>query len=73
MGRVAICQVDGKWPNLALAKLEGFGRVCHKSEDKITEDSAIGFVRRLLAMTPPHESVLEHCSMTVRIVCGPLD
>lgn len=52
--------------NAILKKLEAAGRTCYKSEDKITEDSAINFVRNLIKRG--HESVLEHVSITVRII-----
>lgn len=58
----------GDTGEFALNKIEQFGRVCHKSEDKITEDSSRAFVTRLLAMTPPHESVLEHCTLSIRFI-----
>lgn len=47
--------------------LELAGRVCYKSEDRITEDSASGFVARML--DSKHESVLEHGAITVRFIC----
>jgi thymidylate synthase (FAD) len=47
--------------------LELCGRVCYKSEDLITSDSANKFVQRML--DSKHESVIEHCGVTVRIVC----
>lgn len=50
-----------------LKKLELAGRVCYKSEEKITPDSAAGFVGRILKNG--HESVLEHEKLTVRITC----
>lgn len=46
--------------------IERAGRVCYKSEDKITDDSAINFCRRLIASG--HESVLEHQSFTVKFI-----
>ena len=50
-----------------LQKIELAGRVCYKSEEKITSDSAFGFVRRILENG--HESVLEHEKLSVRIIC----
>ena len=50
----------------ALQKLELFGRVCYKSEDKITEESAENFCNMILKRN--HMSVLEHCSATFRII-----
>ena len=48
-------------------KIERIGRVCYKSEGKITEDSAEKFIKGLL--TRQHESVIEHENVTVRFVC----
>ena len=48
-------------------KIERIGRVCYKSEGKITEDSAEKFIKGLL--TREHESVIEHENVTVRFVC----
>ncbi len=50
-----------------LRKIEVCGRVCYKSESRITEDSATKFVQNIL--NSGHESVLEHEKVTVRIVC----
>ena len=50
-----------------LKHIELCGRVCYKSEDKITEDSARKFVANLIKRG--HESVLEHASITVRFIC----
>ena len=50
-----------------LKRIEKAGRTCYKSEDLITEESAKAFVRRLIERG--HESVLEHESITVRVVC----
>ncbi len=50
-----------------LRKIEMCGRVCYKSESRITKDSAQKFVQYIL--NSGHESVLEHEKVTVRIVC----
>lgn len=50
-----------------LKKIEKIGRVCYKSEDKITEDSAKKFVENILKRG--HESVIEHEKISVRIIC----
>lgn len=50
-----------------LQKLELAGRVCYKSEERITPDSAAGFIGRILQSG--HESVLEHEKLTVRLIC----
>jgi len=50
-----------------LKKIERAGRTCYKSEDKITDDSCIKFVKNVVARG--HESVIEHEKVTVHIVC----
>lgn len=50
-----------------MKRLEKIGRVCYKSEDKITDDSYEKFLRGIIKRG--HESVLEHCSITVKFVC----
>lgn len=49
-----------------IKKIELCGRVCYKSEDKITDDSAERFVRNIISRG--HESVLEHVSFSVRFI-----
>lgn len=56
--------VDGEE---VLRFIEKIGRVCYKSECRITPDSSRGFIKRLL--DSKHESVLEHYNISVRIVC----
>ncbi len=50
-----------------LRKIELAGRISHKSEEKISEDSAAKFVKHLLKIG--HESVLEHVNISVIIIC----
>ncbi|MCM1578322.1 MAG: FAD-dependent thymidylate synthase [Ruminococcus sp.] len=50
-----------------LKNIERCGRICYKSEDKITEDSAERFAAMILKSG--HESVLEHEKISVRIIC----
>ncbi|MDR1044070.1 MAG: FAD-dependent thymidylate synthase [Candidatus Adiutrix sp.] len=50
-----------------LARLERAGRTCYRSEERITPESAAGFVRGLLKSG--HLSVIEHESISLRIVC----
>ena len=50
-----------------LKKIELCGRVCYKSEDRITEDSASKFVEGV--RKNKHFSVLEHEIITVKFVC----
>ena len=52
--------VDGK---AVLNHIEKCGRVCYKSEDKITETSAAAFVAGIIKRG--HEAVLEHFNITV--------
>lgn len=63
------------WPETTVQMLpflvshvERCGRICYKSEDKITEDSADKFVRNICRNR--HESVLEHATVTAIIVCS---
>jgi len=47
--------------------IEYCGRKAHKSEDKITQNSYISFIQKLIAWG--HESVLEHASATIEFIC----
>ena len=46
--------------------LEEIGRVCYKSEDKITQDSAQKFIKTII--DNGHHSVIEHSMATVRFI-----
>jgi hypothetical protein len=46
-------------------KIELCGRVCYKSEDKITNDSSANFVLKVISSG--HESVLEHSRIIVKL------
>ena len=50
-----------------LKHIESCGRVCYKSEHKITDDSYLSFVRNIVKRG--HEAVLEHSSLSVKFVC----
>lgn len=50
-------------------RLEVCGRICYKSEDKITEESAIPFVKKIAAHG--HNSVLEMAVATFNVTCHP--
>lgn len=50
-----------------LRRIERIGRVCYKSEDKISADSAEGFIRGIIKRG--HESVIEHESISVKVIC----
>jgi thymidylate synthase (FAD) len=49
-----------------LQRIEIAGRTCYKSEDKITDQSARAFVRRIIASG--HLSVIEHIHMTIKFI-----
>ena len=49
-------------------RLEFAGRTCYKSQGSITVDSADKFVRMICRRN--HESVLEHQSITAKIICS---
>lgn len=49
-----------------LSRIEMYGRVCYQSESNIKEGSAKKFVQSLI--NRGHESVLEHISITMRII-----
>ena len=57
-------KIDGQ---AILKKIERIGRTCYKSEGNITEDSAERFVKSIIDRG--HESVLEHVSISVRVIC----
>ena len=59
-----ITPIDGA---TILKRLEQCGRVCYKSEAKITDTSAPAFVAGIIKRG--HEAVLEHCSFTVKFIC----
>ncbi len=59
--------VDMKDYDQMIQKIEKIGRVCYKSEGNIKEDSAERFIINLLKRG--HESVIEHESITIRLIC----
>jgi len=61
-------ELTGKVDCEAIYKnIESFGRVCYKSEAKITSGSAESFIRRIIKSG--HESVIEHEKISVKIIC----
>lgn len=54
-------------PESMLARLERAGRTCYRSEARITPDSAEAFIRSIIKSG--HHSVIEHESISVRLVC----
>ena len=47
--------------------VEQAGRICYKSEDKITKDSAEKFVKNILKSG--HEAVIEHAVLSIKFIC----
>lgn len=63
-------QILGNLDSCSVAvRLEACGRVCYKSEDKISDDSAVPFVTRIAAHG--HNSVLEMAVVSFRLRCHP--
>jgi len=62
-GYELVTPIDGE---TILKRIEQCGRVCYKSEGKTTDDSAEKFVTAIIKRG--HESVLEHCSFTVKFI-----
>jgi thymidylate synthase (FAD) len=58
-----VTPIDGE---TILKRIEQCGRVCYKSEDLITEDSAKRFCAGIIKRG--HEAVLEHCSLTIKFI-----
>lgn len=50
-----------------IRKIEKIGRVCYKSEDRIQNDSAEKFIAGIIKRG--HESVIEHASVSVKVIC----
>ena len=50
-----------------LRKIERIGRVCYKSEERITSESSKVFIGNILKSG--HESVIEHEKVSVRFIC----
>ena len=50
-----------------MKKIERAGRVCYKSEGNIKADSAEKFIRGIIKRG--HESVIEHASVSFKIIC----
>lgn len=72
---IEVIQPSYYWPETSvqmfpflLEHIERCGRVCYRSEDRITKGSATRFVEML--RKSGHESVLEHASITAIVVCS---
>lgn len=53
-------------PYQIMRKLEAAGRTCHKTEGNVSWNSSGPFIRKLISIG--HHSVLEHASISVRII-----
>ena len=53
--------------NVLYGEIERAARTCYKSEDKITDDSAVKMVKALVKNQ--HLAMLEHASVTVKFIC----
>lgn len=53
--------------NEVIKNIERAGRICYKSEELITGESAYKFIKKILESG--HESVIEHEKLSVLIVC----
>ena len=60
--------IDGENGVRMLKLIELAARTCYKSEGKITDTSYHDFVRKIVQVIK-HESVIEHGSITVRLIC----
>lgn len=61
-------EIQDELDNASLAtRLEACGRICYKSEDLISKDSAMPFVTKIAAHG--HNSVLEMAVVTLRVRC----
>lgn len=50
-----------------LKSIELYGRICYKSENKITEKSTEKFIKHIIKNG--HHSVIEHINISVKIIC----
>lgn len=62
-----IINMTGGSPFELLKVIEQAGRVCYKSEDKITIDSHEKFIKSII--NRGHEAVIEHGVITCKIIC----
>lgn len=63
-------EIQDELDNAPMAeRLEACGRICYKSEDKITPESAVPFVQKIAAHG--HNSVLEMSVATFNVTCHP--
>lgn len=56
-----------KTPEEVISNLERIARTCYKSEDLITPESGEAFIDRL--MNRGHTAMIEHESITVKLIC----
>lgn len=65
-GYEILTEIDDEKELKFLKFIEKVGRVCYKSEEKITECSAKNFVKMLI--DKGHEAMLEHSCLTVKFI-----
>jgi len=53
--------------NTMLTDIEKIGRICYKSEDKITPESSLNFIKALIKNG--HEAMIEHINFSVKFIC----
>lgn len=64
----ATTEILGDVNGIELLKgIEAAGRICYKSEDKITDESCLDFVKKLVSRG--HEAMIEHANISVKFVC----
>lgn len=59
--------IKDKDPTTILKNIERMGRICYKSEDKITDTSYEPFIKALIKRG--HEAVIEHEKITAIVIC----
>lgn len=66
MGMVPWEQVTGK---MVLQHLESIARLCYKTEDKMTDDSYLSFMKRRMSGIIKHTAILDHLTITSEYIC----
>lgn len=59
--------MSGGSPEALMQIIEQAGRTCYKSEEHITQESAVKFIASIIKRG--HEAVLEHGVLTIKFVC----
>ena len=64
-----LIETPKEWFAWGVKHIEKACRTCYKSEDKICEGSDVAILNKIMNTDPPHESVIEHFSPSVRFIC----